>query len=100
VLVYGVLFGQKGYAHSLEGLELVLGGLLGAAVLAVCAVIGVVVLIARRTHRSVVSYVAVVFAMTVCGLVFVPTGLLTTVPSATKPPSAEMLTTTPKALQK
>ena len=100
VLVYDVLFGPRGYGHSLEGLELVLGGLLGTAALAVCAVIGIVVLITKPTHRSTLSYVAIVFAMVVCGLIFVPTGLLTIIPSATKPPSAEMLTTTPKALQK
>ena len=96
LLMYGVLFGPKYYVHSLDGLQLVIVELMAAAALAVCALLGIVMLIAKRTHRSFGSYAAVVFALLVCGLIFVPTGLLTTVPLATKLPSAETLTTPPK----
>jgi hypothetical protein len=84
----------------MEGFELALLGLLGTAALAVCAVVGMVVLIANRTHRSVLGYAAVVCAVMVCGLIFVPIPSLRNVPSATEPPSAEMPPTIPKAPQK
>ncbi len=54
----------------MEGFGLALLGLLGTAVLAVCAVVGMVVLIAKRTHRSMLSYAAVVCAVMVCGLIW------------------------------
>ena len=98
MILYGALFGPRG--HSMEGFGLALLGLLGTAVLAVCAVVGMVALIAKRTHRSMLSNAAVVCAVMVCGLIFAPIPSLRNVPSATEPPSAEMLHTIPKAPQK
>jgi MFS-type transporter involved in bile tolerance (Atg22 family) len=74
--------------------------LLAGVALAAWAVVGMVFLIAKPKHRTVAGYSAVLLAVAVCGLLFVPTGLLTTDHSATKPPSAEMLSTIPRAPQK
>jgi len=75
-LGYLVLFGPSGFAHSTRDVLLVLAFLLGAAVLAVWALYGIVLLIRRPLHRTLLAYGAVLLALLVTALIFVPPGSL------------------------
>ena len=75
-LVFQALFGFMGMPHSMEAVVVLIAVLAGAAVVGLWALIGVLLLIARPAHRTLGGYVAVVLAIVVCSLVFVPSGLL------------------------
>ena|SRR5215475_13497976 len=74
-LVRGVLFGMP-MPHSDAAIALLLTVIIGSAVVAICAVVGIVVLIVKPAQRTFISYSAVLLALAVCSLVFVPSGLL------------------------
>jgi hypothetical protein len=75
-LVYHALLGVAMMPHSFEAIAVLLSILVGAAVVAIWAVVGIVVLIVKPAQRTFISYSAVVLAVAVCSLVFVPGGLL------------------------
>jgi hypothetical protein len=75
-LVYNVLFGVAIMPHSAEAIAVLLAVLIGATALAIWAVIGIVVLIAKPAQRTLISYSAIVLALVVFSLIFAPSGLL------------------------
>lgn len=75
-LSYQVMFGPSGFAHTSKDVVLVLAFLLGCAVIAVWALYGIVVLARRPLQRTPLSYCAVLLALLVAALVFVPPGSL------------------------
>jgi len=76
-LVYNALLGVAIMPHSSEAIAALFTILIAAAVVAICAVVGIVVLIVKPAQRTFLSYSAVVLALAVCSLVFAPSGMLT-----------------------
>jgi hypothetical protein len=75
-LVYNALLGVATMPHSSEAIAVLLTVLIGAMVVAIWAAVGIVVLIVKPAQRTFIGYSAVVLALAVCSLVFVPGGLL------------------------
>jgi len=73
-LVYNALFGVA--THAGDEFGYLVAVLTVVAVLAIFAVVGIVVLIVKPAQRTFISYSAVLLALAVCSLVFVPSGLL------------------------
>jgi len=76
-LVYNALLGVAIMPHSSEAIAVLLTILIATAVVAICAVVGIVVLIVNPAGRTFLSYSAVVLALAVCSLIFAPSGMLT-----------------------